>query len=63
MKIMQELGHDKIAEWLFDHRKNPGRMLDERVQRFIDRRQPQNIAKCVWAYSRAKLGIKLSNLF
>ena len=39
-------------------------MLDKHVQRFIDRtRQPQNIAKCVLAYVRAKLGIKLSNLF
>jgi hypothetical protein len=26
-------------------------------------RQPQNIAKCVWAYGGSKLRIKLSNLF
>jgi hypothetical protein len=38
-------------------------MVDERAQRFIDRRQPQNIANCVWAYGRAKLGIKLLDLF
>ena len=38
-------------------------MLDKHVQQFIDRRQSQNIAKCVLAYVRAKLGIKLSNLF
>ena len=29
----------------------------------ISARQPQNIAKCAWAYGGSKLGIKLWNLF